>query len=41
VKNQQLVQWYDENRLTVIRQLHYSLHNENSIARTASTWCSS
>lgn len=31
VKNQQLVQWYDENRLTVIRQLHYSLHNENSI----------
>jgi len=23
--------WYDQNRLTVIRQLHYSLHNENSI----------
>lgn len=23
--------WYDKNRLTVIRQLHYSLHNENSI----------
>lgn len=31
VKNQQLVRWYDENRLTVIRQLHYSQHNENSI----------
>jgi len=30
-KNQQLLDWYDKNRLTVIRQLHYSLHNENSI----------
>ena len=30
-KNQQLQTWYSRNRLTVIRQLHYSLHNENSI----------
>lgn len=30
-KNPQLWDWYDKNRLTVIRQLHYSLHNENSI----------
>ena len=30
-KNQQLWAWYAQNRLTVIRQLHYSLHNENSI----------
>ncbi|MER1940723.1 DEAD/DEAH box helicase family protein [Castellaniella sp. FW104-16D08] len=30
-KNPQLWAWYEKNRLTVIRQLHYSLHNENSI----------
>lgn len=30
-KNPQLGEWYAKNRLTVIRQLHYSLHNENSI----------
>lgn len=30
-KNLLLLQWYDENRLTAIRQLHYSLHNENSV----------
>lgn len=30
-KNPQLWAWYDKNRLTAIRQLHYSLHNENSI----------
>jgi type I restriction enzyme R subunit len=30
-KNPQLSTWYEQNRLTVIRQLHYSLHNENSI----------
>jgi type I restriction enzyme R subunit len=30
-KNPQLWDWYGKNRLTVIRQLHYSLHNENSI----------
>lgn len=30
-KNPQLWDWYDKNRLAVIRQLHYSLHNENSI----------
>ncbi len=30
-KNPRLWDWYDRNRLTVIRQLHYSLHNENSI----------
>lgn len=30
-KNEQLWNWYQSNRLTVIRQLHYSLHNENSI----------
>ena len=29
-KNPQLWDWYGQNRLTVIRQLHYSLHNENS-----------
>lgn len=31
LKNQQLWDWYNANRLTCIRQLHYSLHNENSI----------
>lgn len=30
-KNPQLWDWYEKNRLTVIRQLHYSLNNENSI----------
>lgn len=30
-KNPQLWTWYDQNRLTAIRQLHYSLHNEKSI----------
>lgn len=30
-KNPKLQTWYEQNRLTVIRQLHYSLHNENSI----------
>ena len=30
-KNPQLWEWYEKNRLTAIRQLHYSLHNENSI----------
>jgi type I restriction enzyme R subunit len=30
-KNPQLWAWYEKNRLTAIRQLHYSLHNENSI----------
>jgi type I restriction enzyme R subunit len=30
-KNQQLWAWYEQNRLTVIRQLHFSLHNEKSI----------
>ncbi len=30
-KNPQLMEQYAKNRLTVIRQLHYSLHNENSI----------
>ncbi|MGO9443338.1 MAG: type I restriction endonuclease, partial [Thiobacillaceae bacterium] len=30
-KNPELDAWFKENRLTVIRQLHYSLHNENSI----------
>lgn len=30
-KNQQLMDWYQANHLTCIRQLHYSLHNENSI----------
>ncbi len=30
-KNAQLWDWYGRNRLTVIRQLHYSVHNENSI----------
>lgn len=30
-KNPQLLDGYEKNRLTVIRQLHYSLHNEKSI----------
>ncbi len=30
-KNQQLWDWYAQNRLTCIRQLHYSLHTEKSI----------
>lgn len=30
-KNAQLWEWYGKNRLTAIRQLHYSLHNEKSI----------
>ena len=30
-KNPILWDWYSKNRLAVIRQLHYSLHNENSI----------
>lgn len=30
-KNPQLLDWYEKNRLTCIRQVHYSLHNENSI----------
>ncbi|EKD98298.1 MAG: hypothetical protein ACD_23C00493G0003, partial [uncultured bacterium] len=30
-KNPKLVELYAKNRLTVIRQLHYSLNNENSI----------
>ena len=30
-KNTQLWDWYAANRLTVIRQLHYSLHSEKSI----------
>lgn len=30
-KNPQLWDWYGRNRLTVVRQLHYSLHNEKSI----------
>lgn len=30
-KNQALRAAYEQNRLTVVRQLHYSLHNENSI----------
>lgn len=30
-KNAALWQSYDKNRLTAVRQLHYSLHNENSI----------
>jgi len=30
-KNPQLLAQYEKNRLTIIRQLHYSLHNENSI----------
>jgi len=30
-KNPALKAAYDKNRLTVVRQLHYSLHNENSI----------
>jgi type I restriction enzyme R subunit len=30
-KNAKLLETYTQNRLTVIRQLHYSLHNENSI----------
>lgn len=30
-KNPQLAEWFEKNRLTCIRQLHYSVHNENSI----------
>jgi len=30
-KNPKLLELFDKNRLTVVRQLHYSLHNENSI----------
>ncbi|MFO1412419.1 MAG: type I restriction endonuclease [Burkholderiales bacterium] len=30
-KNPQLVEWYGKNRLTCVRQLRYSVHNENSI----------
>lgn len=30
-KNPKLIEWYTKNRLTCIRQLHYSVHNENSI----------
>lgn len=30
-KNPQLWDWYQKNRLTAIRQLHYSVNNENSI----------
>jgi len=30
-KNPQLVELFAKNKLTAIRQLHYSLHNENSI----------
>ena len=30
-KNPQLWTWYQANRLTCVRQLHYSLHNEKSI----------
>ncbi len=30
-KNPKLIEWYGKNRLTCIRQLHYSVHNENSI----------
>jgi type I restriction enzyme R subunit len=30
-KNPQLLEWYEQNRLTCVRQLHYSLNNENSI----------
>ena len=30
-KNPELWVWYDKNHLTAIRQLRYSLHNENSI----------
>ena len=33
-KNPELLDRYRQNRLTVIRQLHYSLHNENSIDLT-------
>lgn len=29
--NPKLQAWFEANRLTVVRQLHYSLHNENSI----------
>jgi type I restriction enzyme R subunit len=29
-KNPKLLEAYNKNRLTVVRQLHYSLHNENS-----------
>jgi type I restriction enzyme, R subunit len=30
-KNPKLLDLYKRNRLTVVRQLHYSLHNENSV----------
>ena len=30
-KNPQLLEWYEKNRLSCVRQLHYSLNNENSI----------
>ncbi len=30
-KNALLLEWYEKNRLTCVRQLHYSLNNENSI----------
>jgi type I restriction enzyme, R subunit len=33
-KNPKLLELYKKNRLTVVRQLHYSLHNENSIDLT-------
>ncbi|VTU42360.1 MULTISPECIES: type I restriction endonuclease subunit R [unclassified Variovorax] len=33
-KNPKLLDLYQKNRLTVVRQLHYSLHNENSIDLT-------
>lgn len=33
-KNPKLLDLYKKNRLTVVRQLHYSLHNENSIDLT-------
>lgn len=29
-KNLQLWKWYEQNRLTCVRQLHFSLHNEKS-----------
>lgn len=31
MKNPKLQAWYEQNRLTLVRQLHYSLHNDNSI----------
>ena len=30
-KNPKLIEWYTKNQLTCIRQLHYSVHNQNSI----------